>query len=209
MAETVADVVESNMPETYKVLLEHYPDPDDNTKVKFVTERTAQVMEYFWPDGSKTEADLTAGQLNYVGDIVTRLVIPAAKDYYGVRTGRSDSLNPQSPNLATSQRGVGTGRQNYDRLQMLTDLDAMLAQRLARELDNFLLSFGVTTASAGIAISSSKDDLISPDPRFMPYQTPPYRGRAQTRALMDMRWAIDATIWPPFMSLGTRPWWIT
>jgi len=207
MAASIRDVVQSNMPETFKAVFDDGSVLDVEDGLDLVDFRTGLILDHFWPDGSMKESSLTQFQVAYLGDIVTRLVIPAAIDYYGVRTGRSDSTQPGSPGLAASQRGAGTGRQNYDRIQMLKDLDSLIAARLAAQLEGFLSSVGVTP-SAGMQISSSKDDLITTDPRIMPYARFPYYGKAQQRALFDLGVAIDGT--GPFVfGAWDSPWWIS
>jgi len=203
----IRDVVQSNIPETFDALFGDGGVFDKEDDLDIVDLRTQLILGYFWPDGSKKESDLTTFQAAYLGDIVTRLVIPAAMDYYGVRTGRVDSTQPGSPGLSSSQRGAGTGRQNYDRIQMLKDVDALIAARLSSQLDAFLGTLEVVRP-AGIAVSSSKDDLITVDPRLMTPPTWPYYRKATARALQDLGQALDSTIWPPY-ALGGPTWWIS
>jgi len=162
MSSTIREHVRVNMPETYNVLTaEASATMDGQERPDVVGIAISSAMSYFFPSGDKKETDLTPFQAQYVGAYATRLVIPAGIDYYMVRTGTSDAFN----------RGAGVTplggeqRQNYNRVQALKDLDAMLEKRLATmeaAFNETLATSGSTTA--GMMIDSTPDKLLTLDP---------------------------------------------
>jgi len=166
----VADRVAQNLPETAATIQSASSWWDDA-----VTANVADTLSRVFPHNPQpvVEADLglTPFQESYLADLVTRLMIPPAIDYYMVRTGRQDSIQgvPAGQD-ARSQRtsGPGTGRSNYARVAALKDLDQMLAARLAADLAEFEDSFGGDSNPAGLMISTWGQPLLSRDPLTMP-----------------------------------------
>lgn len=195
----IRDRVRVNMPETYDILQglindSKYPD--------IFGIAVAETLSRFFPTTSEDGEDslgLTDFQVGFLGDWSTRLSIPAAIDFYMVKTGRSDAFSSVAVDQdARSQRtsGPGTGRQNYDRVAALQQLDDRLAARIAANADDFSGSFQ-QMATAGIMISTTPDMLKTPSPLTMPrYGESPSHTRNPPYSWPD--WPDqDTTEWPP------------
>lgn len=188
------------MPETYDTL-QDLIDGDEIPDVFGIT--VAETLSRFFKDSpepvDEDSLGLTDFQVGYLGDWATRLSIPAAIDFYMVKTGRQDSFSGVPANQdARSQRtsGPGTGRVNYDRVRTLQELDTMLALRIAASEAAFTGSFG-QMATAGIMISTTPAMLKTPSPLTMPkYGAKSLYARSPPYAWSD--WANqDTTEWPP------------
>lgn len=161
MSTTIREQVRANLPETYTVLTgEASATMDGQDRPDVVGNAVKAALSYFFPDGEKDESDLNPFQAAYVGDYATRLVIPAAIDYYMVRTGQSDSFNRPAGVVPLG----GETRQNYNRVSALKDLDSMLEKRLAVQEAAFTQSTAGGSSKTGIAIDSVPSDLLTLDP---------------------------------------------
>lgn len=182
------------MPETYLVLTERWDGGGSFPDV--VGQKIAISTSLLLPPGADEDA-LNDFQRAYIGDHATRLVIRAAVDYYSVRTGLSDDMEPVSSSHYLSQRGPGTGRRNYDRVRNLWDLDAKLEASLSAQKEAFYAGLPGATSTAGIMIDSTPEDLVTLDPsvmasigkasrlpRYPPWSWPDWANQ-------------DATVWPP------------
>jgi hypothetical protein len=192
---TIRDQVRSNFPETYRVLTEKYDGKDGSEDV--VGNKISVTMSLFFPEG-KDEKELNEFQRGYLADYATRLIIRPAIDFYGVRTGMSDDIEPRTASHSLSQRGPGTGRRNYDRIRMLADLDASLAASLAANEDAFMGSIVPAGSTvAGIMISSTPGQLKSLDPQLMPSPASKH-GVPRIPPWSWSEWVLqDVTEWPP------------
>lgn len=188
------------MPETFDILQELI-DGDEMPDV-FGLSVAETLSRFFHGSGEPVDEDslgLSDFQVGYLGDWATRLSIPAAIDFYMVKTGRQDAFSSvPAGQEARSQRtsGPGTGRVNYDRVVTLQQLDALLAGRLAADAADFAGSFQ-QSATAGMMISTTPEMLKTPSPLTMPkYGSSGGHRRSPPYSWSD--WADqDTTTWPP------------
>lgn len=170
MAELIRTLVRTNLLETYDVIvLKGEADGEDRPDV--VGLKIVEAMDELFPTDDQpagyvapTQEQLTPFQAGYVADHVTRLLLPAAIDYYQKRTGRRDAASRPS---GVTPLG-GESRENYDRVQAMFDLDALLEKRLAARSSRFKRIRFASFSPTGIAIDSKPSDLVTEDPRLMP-----------------------------------------
>jgi hypothetical protein len=192
---TVRDFVRSNFPETYLVLTERW---DGGELQDVVGQKIDATMSYFFPEG-QDEDELTDFQRSYVADYATRLAIRPAIDYYMVRTGQSDDLEPRTSSQVLSQRGPGTGRRNYDRIATLRQLDEQLKESLSlqkAQFDASIVPDGTTTS--GLMVSTADGEWKTLDPQVFPKAG---TGSGRIPRLPPWSWPDwgdqDTTTWPP------------
>jgi hypothetical protein len=164
---TVRDYVKANLGETYDKLTD-VALYDGQTKPDVVGLKIEAALARF----DVVEGDLNAFGLSFIGDFVTRTLVPIAIDYYMVQTRLVD--NASRPAGVTPLGGeVG---QNYNRIAALQALDQILAARLASDYPLFA-SQNETSTGFGIVVSTHSKPLNTQDPwdAFDPI-TDPYHG---------------------------------
>lgn len=163
---TIRDYVKSNLGETYDKLTDVASFDGGNERPDVVGLKISAALARF----GVTESSLDAFGKSYVGDHVTRLLIPLAIDYYMVKTRRVD--NASRPSGMTPIGGeVG---QNYDRVGALRHIDEMLAARLYADLPVFQGQLGESPRM----VVGDGDDLRTIDPKtFEPGGAPDLEGR--------------------------------
>lgn len=168
---TVRDYVKSNLGETYDKLTDSANFDGGNDRPDVVGLKIRASMARF----GVTEGDLNDFGKSYVGDHVTRALIPMAIDFYMVRTRRVD--NASRPSGITPQGGeVG---QNYDRIAALRRIDEMLTARLYEDAPVFQSQ--LPGGAAPRMVVGDGNDLKTIDPTtFPPGGAPDYYGREFT-----------------------------
>lgn len=161
---TIQDYAKDNFRETAAILLKQdYAGDGDGDKL---FDRAEQLItsSIFKPS---TDVDLLPEFAKaYLGDMLTRRLIPTAIDYYQAKTRRVDSMG--RPSGVTPLGGESS--QNYDRVKAMQDLDKLLAGRLAANEDDFLALVAdkllhSDEGTAGVPkISTRRSDMLSQDP---------------------------------------------
>lgn len=149
----IRDHVRSNFGETYDKLTQ-VALYDGQGRPDVVGLKIAAALSRF----SVVESDLSDFAKTYVAAWVTRSLIPVAIDYYMVQTRLSD--NASRP--AGFTPGGGEVGQNYDRINALKAIDAVLKEFLASEAQTFKSDTGTT--SPGIRVSQHTRTLRTADP---------------------------------------------
>jgi hypothetical protein len=166
---SVREYVELNVPESYLVVTSEAKRPLDGKdgRPDLVGMAVRISCEELLPSG-KTERDVTTefGKA-FIADVATRRVIISLINYHMERTGRSDSI--ASPGRGNPLQTNET-RQHYDRVQVLKDLDGMLASRIAANLAQFqaLVSTTLTPRLRGAMVSSYGQRLRTQNPLEFP-----------------------------------------
>ena len=126
---TVRDYVRANIGETHDKLTDTANFDGGNERPDVVGLKIEAAMSRF----NVTEDDLDAFARSYIGDYVTRTLIPIAIDYSMVKTRLVD--NASRPAGVTPLGGeVG---QNYNRINALQALDKQIANRLIADRPEF------------------------------------------------------------------------
>src|SRR3990172_5388656 len=153
----IRDHVRSNLGETYLKLVDvgRY---DGQLKPDVVGVKITVALSKLFPEGQDPDL-LSEFARSYVRDVVTRMLVPLAIDYYMVHTRLVD--NAGRPAGVTPLGGeVG---ENYNRVQTLLQLDKLLAQRIEADATAFATAVGSTASSWGIRVSEHSKDLLTQD----------------------------------------------
>jgi hypothetical protein len=150
---TIRDYVKSNLGETYDKLTDTADFDGGQERPDVVQLKILAALARF----GVTQDGLDDFGKSYIGDHVTRLLIPLAIDFYMVKTRRVD--NASRPSGMTPIGGeVG---QNYDRVAALRHIDEMLAARLYADLPVFQGQLGDSPRM----VVGDGDDLKTIDPK--------------------------------------------
>lgn len=161
---SIRDFVRLNIPETYGKLTTsgNLDGQGDNPDV--VGAQVANVMSRLWPtlDPREKEQTLTEFAKSYIGDMVTRLVIPAGIDYWQVQSRRTEGIVQP----AGFDPGGGETAVYYDKVNGLIAIDNILAARIAALAEQFGDSITPPTqkATAGFGVSSQGKPGLAQDP---------------------------------------------
>lgn len=160
---TIREYVQSNIVETYRAMTDSGGIDGSGEKPDVVATSQARLFDKLFAV-DVDEADLSEFVRGYLADIVTRMMIPVAMDYWQV----------QSRVAYSSPAGVGAegGEQVtlYDKINGLEKVDSRLAERLAADRDEFLerasewLRGPAKVSTVGPRVSTSRDDMVTPDP---------------------------------------------
>lgn len=181
-ASTLRELVKANLPETWKVLSADaepalISDVIDVETEDLVGDALTRVVDKYWQDRTDADDPIDPAYVEaqygrfvkgVVADMATRFVIPAAKDYYMVRTRTADSES------TTPVEGVGGDTSsNYNRVDALTQLDETLRLRIADDLLEFLQLIAPegergTAVPIGPRVSSMGETMRTQDPDSLP-----------------------------------------
>jgi hypothetical protein len=164
VARALRDYIQGNLGATYRTITTDggYNGTDKADVFGIALDRTMAYL--FLPDVAETDLpdDFVRG---YVGDAATRTAMPFCIDYYSTNTGLSDTLQPAPVGNPIIRAAT---RQQYNRVDQLQKIDALLAARMTLTKQAFIAHAGdivqLAGSSIGIHVSSYGDGMLTADP---------------------------------------------